>query len=198
MKKLLLAFALALVATVYSFAQSREGTMYVMPKVGVNLSSMTDVKYSHMRAGAAFGIEAGYELTDNFAVSGALVYSLQGVLFNKEYDGGGIKNDYLNIPVMANYYVLPGLALKAGIQPGILINSRVSNPEFLGGGDINDEELHNKFDFSIPVGVSYEYNNFVLDARYNIGLTKCFKSEWEIGDNKNAVIQITLGYKIGL
>ena len=198
MKKILLAFLLAFVATVSSLAQSREGTMYVMPKIGVNLSTMTEAEYSHMRTGAAFGIEAGYELTENFAVSGALVYSLQGVLFNKEVGGGGIKNDYLNIPVMANYYVLPGLALKAGVQPGVLINSRVANSEFLGGGDINDEELHNKFDFSIPAGVSYEYNNFVLDARYNIGLTKCFKSEWEIGDNKNSVIQITLGYKLGL
>ena len=50
------------------------------------------------------------------------------------------------------------------------------------------------FDFSIPVGLSYEYNNVVLDARYNWGLTKIADNS----DSKNSVFQITLGYKFDL
>lgn len=49
-------------------------------------------------------------------------------------------------------------------------------------------------DFSIPVGLSYEYNNFQLDARYNWGLTKAFENS----KAKNSVFQITLGYKFDL
>jgi hypothetical protein len=49
-------------------------------------------------------------------------------------------------------------------------------------------------DFSIPVGMSYEINNFVFDARYNWGVTKVFDGS----DSKNSVFQITLGYKLDL
>ena len=49
-------------------------------------------------------------------------------------------------------------------------------------------------DFSIPVGISYEYNNFVVDGRYNFGVTKIIDGF----DSKNSVFQITLGYKFDL
>ncbi len=51
-----------------------------------------------------------------------------------------------------------------------------------------------KFDLSIPVGLSYEISNVVLDARYNWGLTKIVSNS----DSKNSVFQITLGYKFEL
>ena len=50
------------------------------------------------------------------------------------------------------------------------------------------------FDFAIPLGLSYEISNIVIDARYNLGLT----SIWDKGDEKHGVIQITLGYKFHL
>ena len=52
----------------------------------------------------------------------------------------------------------------------------------------------NKFDLSIPVGMSYEYNGVTLDARYNFGLIKLFSG---VDDTVlNQVIAITLGYKL--
>ena len=57
-----------------------------------------------------------------------------------------------------------------------------------------DSENFNSVDFSIPVGVSYEFNNVVLDARYNWGLTNVAKN----ADNKNSVFQFTVGYKFAL
>ena len=50
------------------------------------------------------------------------------------------------------------------------------------------------FDFTIPVGLSYEISNFVIDARYNWGLTKTIDG---VGDGtKNSVFQLTVGYKL--
>lgn len=49
-------------------------------------------------------------------------------------------------------------------------------------------------DLSIPVGLSYEYQGIVLDARYNIGVTKIADNV----DHYNNVIQITVGYKFSL
>ena len=31
-----------------------------------------------------------------------------------------------------------------------------------------------KFSLSIPIGISYEYENVVLDARYNVGCIEYF------------------------
>ena len=54
-----------------------------------------------------------------------------------------------------------------------------------------------KLNLSIPIGVSYEYGNVVLDLRYNLGLSKTNK---EGNDNKlrSDLLQITLGYKFAL
>ena len=51
-----------------------------------------------------------------------------------------------------------------------------------------------KFDLSIPLGLSYEFSDFVIDARYNLGLTKIAEDM----DGKNSVIMLTVGYKISL
>lgn len=50
------------------------------------------------------------------------------------------------------------------------------------------------FDFSIPVGLSYEFSNVVFDARYNFGCTKTF----EKADSRHSVFQFTVGYKFAL
>ena len=55
----------------------------------------------------------------------------------------------------------------------------------------SDTEM-SRFMLSVPVGLSYEYSNFVLDARYNFGVTDLFKG---LGTMRNNVIQLTLGYK---
>ena len=45
----------------------------------------------------------------------------------------------------------------------------------------------------IPIGASYEISDFVIDARYNLGIAKINKND---GSIRNSVIQITVGYKI--
>ena len=120
-----------------------------------------------------------YQLTDLFSLTAGLLYSQQGC----KYDDESTKLDYINVPILANVYVAKGLAVKLGVQPAFKINDNLPD-----GADIKS------FDFSIPVGVSYEYSNFQLDARYNWGMTKV--ADW--ADSKNSVFQITLGYKFAL
>ena len=52
------------------------------------------------------------------------------------------------------------------------------------------------YDIAIPFGLSYEFSNFVLDARYCPGIVSLF-DHWEL-TNKNSVFQFTLGYKFEL
>lgn len=114
--------------------------------------------------------------------------------------------DYVNVPIMANIYVAKGLALKAGIQPGFLTNDKAKVESDGVSAEIDlkkafrdagmDDADVKDIDFSIPVGISYEYHQFQLDARYNFGVTKAITGDGE--STKNSVFQITLGYKFDL
>lgn len=145
-------------------------------------------------------MEGEYQATDIFSVSAGVLYSMQGAkkevkALNNTYTAT-TKVDYINIPVMANVYVVKGLAVKAGIQPGFKVSSSVKQSlnTSIGGTSGSTDLKAKSFDFSIPVGISYEYANVQLDARYNFGVTKVFENS----DIKNSVFQLTLGYKFDL
>ena len=86
----------------------------------------------------------------------------------------------------------PGFAVKLGLQPGFNVNSK-AKPKG-NGGSVEADIDAKTVDLSIPIGLSYEFSNFVIDGRYNWGLTKVAKDS----DCKNSVFQITLGYKLPL
>lgn len=193
----------ALLTSVVAVAQRREGTCTVQPKVGLNVSTLSDAQKTI--GDACFGMEAEYMITNIFSLSAGVMVSNQG----GKYDKDGLRYtadiDYANIPIMANVYVLPGLALKAGVQPGFRLKAKMETDN--GSYDIDEfyklvgmlipgeEPKINKFDLAIPVGISYEYENVVLGARYNWGLLKVEN----IGPAYyNRVFEVTLGYKFEL
>lgn len=128
-------------------------------------------------------------------------------------DKNRIKLEYINVPIMLNGYIAGGLSLKAGVQVGFLLSSkwkyRMSNitedmgddgvPQYTYGQPINGciKPQTNRVDLSIPIGISYEYMNVVLDARYNYGLLKTFKKEFDDYAH-NRYFTLTVGYKFEL
>lgn len=192
MKKILLT-AVVMLASVASYAQQAVGTFTLQPKIGMNVASLTKCDGCDPRIGLAAGVEAEYQATDIFSVSAGLIYSMQGNKAKAEGVTQTTKLDYINIPILANVYVTKGLAVKLGVQPAF----NVSDKQKLSGGkaSVEAEDVGaESFDFSIPVGLSYEYNNVVFDARYNFGVTNIADG----GDSKNSVFQFTLGYKFAL
>lgn len=192
MKKILL-MAVVMLASVASYAQLAVGTFTLQPKIGMNVASLTKCDGCDPRIGLAAGVEAEYQATDIFSVSAGLIYSMQGNKAKEEGVTLTTKLDYINIPILANVYVTKGLAVKLGVQPAF----NVSDKQKLSGGkaSVEAEDVGaESFDFSIPVGLSYEYNNVVFDARYNFGVTNIADG----GDSKNSVFQFTLGYKFAL
>lgn len=169
------------------------GTFTLQPKIGMNVASLTKSDGADPRIGLAAGVEAEYQATDIFSISAGLIYSMQGNKYEEKGITSTQKLDYINIPILANVYVTKGLAVKLGIQPAFNVSDKVK----VSGGSTSitkDNTDAESFDFSIPVGLSYEYSNVVFDARYNFGVTKV----WDGGDPMNSVFQITLGYKFAL
>lgn len=209
MKKFLLA-ATVLMASVVANAQNEVGQISIAPTVGINLSNVTKLENTQMKFGIAAGAVAEYGVSENFGVSLGLIYSQQGCKFKgvtevidvwddeledyvevSETIGKGKMNlGYLNIPILAQYYVVDGLAIKAGIQPAVLVSAKSYGEKY--------KKYCNTFEVSIPVGLSYEISNFVIDARYNIGLTKIPKKKYSNAKANNSVFQFTVGYKFKL
>lgn len=184
-----------------AFAQNEVGQITLKPTVGMNIATVTKQTDSKVRVGMMAGVEGEYGVAENFGLTAGLFYSMQGVKFTNKIDGVDLtetdKVDFLNIPIMANYYVIPGLAVKAGVQPGFKVSGKRSIDAKEGSSKANlteDLEGIKAFQFAIPVGASYEYKSFVLDARYNIYLTKAAK----VGDGRHSVFTISLGYKFAL
>ena len=198
MKKLFLMALMAFIATTASFAQWSVGSITVQPKIGINGANITDADNSDSRIGLVLGGEFEYRVSPIFSLSAGALYSMQGCKGTAEDEDGNtgdvsLKLDYINVPILANVYVVKGLAIKLGIQPGF--NVRHKATASVSGVNVTTNLPGIKsVDFSIPIGVSYEFNRFVIDGRYNFGLTKLIDDS----DSKNSVFQFTFGYKLSL
>ena len=100
------------------------------------------------------------------------------------------KLNYINIPLVANFYPVKGFALKAGVQFGFLLTAKQDEDDWKSNAE--------KFNFAIPVGLSYEFRNFVLDARYNFAVSPINKDRTDDNRWRSDLIQLTIGYKFAL
>lgn len=220
-------------------AQNAKGQFSVKPMAGINISTInggeTDDPYK-AKTGFTGGAELEYGVNDWLGLSLGVMYSQQGAKVETssttkqaaELGGdytiqttkkGKLKTDYLNLPLMANFYIstVKGLSVKTGIQLGILTSGKLNvetNSIVTEVPNYQKEYLSmTKFcksvDFGIPVGLSYEYKNIILDARYYFGLTNCednnkipnepsIQKFISLKDIKNRYFSITLGYRFGL
>ena len=162
-------------------------------KGGLNLTGVSNFEHSQTKTGFVVGAFEDYRFTDHFALSADVLYSRQGVSFGKEEDVRTKERlNYLNVPILANYYIVGGLAVKAGIQPGFLLNSKAVAKQD-GNTVKSDIEGLSGADFSIPVGVSYDCPcGIILEARYNIGVSNIAS---EGGSSRNSVFSIMVGYR---
>lgn len=200
MKKILISLLVAFVSC-YANAQNQIGTCSITPKVGLNVAQMTNADGADARIGVVVGAEFDYQITDMFAVTAGAQYAQQGCKVDADFFDATVKLDYINIPILANFYVVDGFALKIGIQPGFRISDKVKAEGDGVSVEIDAEDVFGgstlkNVDFSIPVGASYEFNNVKFDVRYNFGVSPVVKGFGE--SSKNSVFQFTVGYKFAL
>ena len=211
------ALAIALIATTCFAQTSKPGTFSITPRGGVDMSTFHQtIAYTSMikiesrnLLGVTGGIDFGYQLSKHLGVTVGAAYGNMGSRFYLKGWGNGfdgklcqLSNDYLQIPLVANFYVADGLALKAGIQPAFLLGAKEAEEK------VEMKDLLNHFDMQIPIGISYEYGNLILDVRYIFGLANVMKEKYTFvvdetpieANNKfhNRTLSVTIGYKIKL
>ena len=136
---------------------------------------------------------------------------------------GKLHCDYLNFPLIANIYIpqIKGLAVKIGMQMGVLVNDKIKlqtemaaiPSDWIGDGEYSFRQLEHlpkhvftylemtdvckSIDFGIPVGLSYEYRNVTLNARYYFGLRRVDNTT-DPDKARNRYLFVTLGYRFHL
>jgi len=194
----------------FTFVNAQDETQFGI-KAGLNLATITsDADFVDFESRTCFHLGAVLELpiSDMFSFQPEVLYSCQGADYGADVDDtsfdtkavtykGTIKLAYLNIPLMAKYYVAEGFSLEAGPQVGFLVSAK-DEYEFPGdSGEDDIKEYVKGIDFGVNFGVGYKLEGGLnFGARYNLGLTNGNDDTGELGDYtlKNGVFQFSLGY----
>jgi len=182
MKKIILA-----AVAVFAFGFVNAQDVKFGAKVGLNVATLTgDVEDASSLIGFQVGGFAEIKVSDKFAVQPELLFSAQGS--TDDFDNSDLNLNYLNIPVMAKYYVAESFSLEAGPQIGFLMSAKVE------GEDVKD--FIESVDFGLNFGAGYDFTEKLsAGLRYNLGLSNTFKDAGEDFKAKNSVFSIALGYK---
>lgn len=132
-----------------------------------------------------------------FAVQPELIFSQQGSTVTLNTQDLNANFSYLNVPIMAKFYLPLGLNLQLGPQFGFLTSAESDyNPITNTPTSTDLTEYYKNSDFSVGMGVGWDLPfGLTIDARYNLGIS-------EINDNasleaaKNQVFQLSVGYKL--
>ena len=178
-------------------------------KIGVNIANITGDETDDLNTITMLhaGAVAEIMISDEFSFQAELLYSAQGAksdysetLDEVTFRYTSVKLEYINIPLLAKFYVTEGFSLEAGPQVGFLITAdrefeKTDNGETeTGEKDILDEIKG--IDFGLNFGLAYKVGGGIfLAARYNLGLSNI--NDVEGSDelkNQNRVIQVSAGY----
>ncbi len=212
MKKLLLFAAFAAFTFTTANAQSEFRIGF---KGGVNFASVGGDFTDDYDGRTSFHIGGLVEIpiSEKFAVQPELLYSSQGYKIEEsdtDYNfEAKTKLDYINVPIMAKYYIIDGLSAELGPQIGVLISAKDEYDETYEGesesGEDDVKDFYNTLDIGIGVGASYRLNNGIFfSARYVIGLSDVTNEDdlegefgpldIEVFKQRNKVIQLSAGF----
>lgn len=176
MKKIITLFVASLVLV--TFSANAQG-FHIIPKVGMNLSSLSNVDGKSI-VGLNAGVSFEILFTEKFGIEPGVLFSMQGT----KVKDVRTKLNYINIPVYAKYYVLGGLNVFAGPQVGFNVSAKQ------GGKSVKD--MVKNADFGLGLGVGYQFGfGLMVAANYNFGFVDIQKST----KTKNGVFQLNAGWR---
>ena len=195
----LAAVALTVSASAQNFSYGLKG--------GLNLSTISKAEGAKMKPSIYAGAFAEYKFNDYFGISPELIYSRQGTTTSIKDEFEDMKSqvrlNYINVPVLAKIYLADALSLDLGPQVGFLIGAKSYAKGTIEGekvdGTTDVKKAFQSVDFSFGMGLTYNIGKFLVQARYNLGLTDTAKyadgEEKSKDKYRNNVIQVGVGYR---
>jgi opacity protein-like surface antigen len=189
MKKIILLLVVIFIATT-SIAQVSAGL-----KVGASFANVENAAKgvkatSSSRTALALGGFVNFSVSEKFKIQPELLYQGMGGVF----DGVTFKNQYVNIPILAQYAITQNFKIEAGPQFGILASSKSA------GEDIKD--AYKTSDFQLLFGASINVTDAIgIGARYGMSMSSIAadvdKAYNDINTSvKNKAFTVMLTYKL--
>ncbi|MEM6687277.1 MAG: porin family protein [Bacteroidota bacterium] len=196
MKKVLFVFVLCL----GYFSNAQEFSFGV--RGGYNLAGIQgdNANGFQMRHGFHIGIVTEIKITNTFSVQPEISYSQQGsdqssVFIFEEFPlidtALEARYNYLNVPVLAKYYVFKGFSVEVGPQVGFLLSAEVDD----GMQVVSAKDQIKTIDVGVTIGIGYKLTNGLnFGVRYNAGFTNINDVSNTNTKNNNGVMQLSIGY----
>ncbi|MEC4050171.1 porin family protein [Flavobacterium sp. SUN046] len=191
MKKYL---TIGLVVLVIGIAKAQEVKFGV--KGGLNLMKISDEQVKGTSTvGFHLGGLAAIKLSDKFTLQPELLYSTKGT--KESYYGIEMKTNlsYIDLPIMAKYFIVEGLSVEAGPQIGYLVSAKGSSNSEYAVFENNFKTI----DYGLNLGTGYELKEGLLfQLRYYFGLADISKAIPYYDMNPKTHInglQVSVGYK---
>ncbi|QQL49412.1 porin family protein [Mucilaginibacter ginkgonis] len=172
---------------------------------GMNISNIIQSSGYNFNTRTKLGVNAG--LGFDLPVSYPLSITIEGLYSQKGYTtltpGGEYsqRTDYIDVPLLLKFHVVPGFNLLLGPQASFLVSTRNT---FDNGIDQttrlnynNSTDGYNKALITGVAGVSFDLSrNVELRGRYNIDLTRNNENgNTAVPPYRNSVFQVGLGIK---
>ncbi|MBO9691210.1 porin family protein [Chryseobacterium sp.] len=198
-------------------------------KAGFNMSKFSSGSRDNaennekLKLGSHIGVFVHIPVSEKFSVQPELLFSQSGSKIEEKYmyasafDGHIIRQEfsyktnlnYLVLPVMVQYNILPQLYVEAGPEFGVLLGGKTEGDQWTEnsyGGTVSTHsesfsnnipmKLYNRFNFGIGFGAGYSFTqSFGITARFTAGLTGIFNSDYNDNKVRNNVLQVGVAYK---
>ncbi|MEL1245312.1 porin family protein [Flavobacterium sp. DGU11] len=161
-------------------------------KAGLNIANQGgDAETDGSLMGFHVGGVAELKISETFSVQPEVLYSMMGAKYKDLGVETDLKMSYINVPILAKYYLMEGLSLEAGPYVGFLMSAKAEDTDVKDGYKSIDFGLAGGVAYDLPMGVFFQ-------ARYMAGLSDINDTEAEIGSTPkitNNAIQVSVGYK---
>ncbi len=165
-------------------------------KGGLNLTNFSGDTDTNVKAGFHIGGFAEIKIIERLAIQPELLFSTQGAslrMIGGPDSSSDLKLNYINVPVLAKFYITKQFTVEAGPQIGFLVAAKNYS------GDVKD--FYKSTDFGFNFGAGYNFtDNISAGIRYTVGLSGVVDRDYEnVGDYydsaKNSVLALSLAYK---
>ncbi|WP_029272292.1 porin family protein [Flavobacterium sp. KJJ] len=190
MKRIILT-VLAIMA--FGFANAQQTRFGV--KGGLNVTTFAGGNYWDAKSlvGFQLGGFAEIKIIERLSIQPEVLFSTQGAKLEDSFGDFDTKLNYINVPVLAKFYITKQFTVEAGPQLGFLVSAKQE------GNDVKDS--FKSVDTGFNFGAGYNFtDNVSVDLRYTVGLSNI--ADYDVNDTeeyfdspKNSVLALTLAYK---
>jgi hypothetical protein len=180
-------------------------------KGGLNFSNMSvdGSNDENLKTGIMFGVFNKISVNESFSIQPELTYSSKGLKIDYEEEGflsgeSKFKLHYLEVPLKLVFNLSEDFEFQFGPYASYLLDAGFETDGDLAGIDISSEDDIDRdhfkaWEFGLTGGLGFDFDPLVLGFNYNMGLTQVARddepSELLLGEAKNNVIQIYVGFK---